>query len=89
MGVVPAKENWASGGPIRDFRGGWAKVLFGPSGLTRSQRVHWWDAVSESEGMAFYSSACGLLRAATDGVPVLAGGSWPRCKNCLKATRQK
>lgn len=91
-------ESWFSGGPIERFRGGWAKIPF------RGQLVHYWSDVTDiaetiltprihrGERVRWFRTECGMFGNTRGGVPALAGGNWPRCKNCerllLKAQRK-
>lgn len=79
-----------SGGPIRDFAGGWAIIPFG-------RRPHYWrpvkdaiDTISRRGRVHFYRALCGAEAQTYDGVSAIEEGAFrdERCRHCLRQ-RQK
>lgn len=76
-----------SGGPIEDFKQGWARLPFAGT------RAHWWVDVTvlvreqpnelPEDGRVFYS-LCKMLNGGNSRVRPLAPGNIPLCRNCMK-----
>lgn len=83
-------SNQISGGPIKNFKQGWAKFVFGGA------KAHYWiededtmpPKISTDGRVRYYRSQCGLLNATNNRFPPLEAGSWARCKRC-EAQRQR
>jgi hypothetical protein len=73
-----------SGGPLKEFYGGWALMPF------LGDKTHRWakDPLPVIGSIRYFRSRCGLTAATSDFCPPLDSGSFPRCKRCQRMGRK-
>lgn len=76
-----------SGGPIDDFKEGWAMI-----GMASHSVAHYWNedtrtmqpTIGKGGRYRFWRALCGTLSVSNEQVPPLHRGGFPKCKKCNK-----
>lgn len=69
----------SSGGPIKQFSGGWALFPF------NGQVAHLWDEKYTTSEGGLFRSRCGIDGCVTPQVPALEQGDFTKCKRCTNS----